>query len=485
MTTPDPAGFGRFPTLGDYSTALQHPQLCFPDDADLRTARVTGDVLLGPMASSGNFGGVYHLVSESGQREWGVKCFTRASDIRPERYRSICARLADVDPDTDRWYVPVQFLPEGIRVGENRWPVTKMTWIRAPGLIDWIDQNVHNSTYLRKLASDFTDVVLRLEELGIAHGDLQHGNVLVSAGRRVRLVDYDAMYVPDLAGAARPEGGHRHYQHPRAVDLFGPRMDRFPARVIQLSLLALAHDPDLWTELREPEDERLLLGMGDFADPNTSEAFDVLSHSSDFRVLGLVARLLQDLDSDPDDIPPLARLRPDAPLSGRGQAAQTRPVPASTPPPPPSPPSPPFPPVPPAFGTEATGVRRDERRTTSTNGGDRPVPARTNTPQPVQRLPTPSRPSGTDDTAPARPGPAPVPRAPAKRAAPEIPGKKAAERAARRQKGVLVLTAVIALAMVAFVLIGVLAPAAIPDVLCKPLPYACARAGSPTPSSTP
>lgn len=133
MTTPDPSCFDRFPTLGDYSTALQHPRLCFSDDADLRTARVTGDTLLGPIASSGNFGGVYHLVAEDGQHEWGVKCFTRASDIRPERYRSICARLAGVDPDTDRWYVPLQFLPEGIQVGEHRWPVTKMTWIRAPG----------------------------------------------------------------------------------------------------------------------------------------------------------------------------------------------------------------------------------------------------------------------------------------------------------------------------------------------------------------
>ncbi|MBV2355555.1 hypothetical protein KUM39_14450 [Streptomyces sp. J2-1] len=417
MTESETTAMRRFPTLGDYSTALQHPRLCFPGDPDLRSAEVTEDILLGPMASSGNFGGVYHLHSPDGQREWGVKCFTRASDIRPERYRSICAHLASVDPDVERWYVPIEFVPEGIRVGDDHWPIAKMSWIRAPGLLEWIDRNVANRTYLRKLAGDFTDVVLRLEELDIAHGDLQHGNILVSAGRRVRLVDYDAMYVPGLAGAARPEGGHRHYQHPRAGTLFGPRMDRFPARVIQLSLLAVAASPELWTDLRDEEDERLLLGTEDFADPAASRAFDTLSRSADPEVRDLTTQVLRDLAADPRALPPLERVRP---VVRRIPAQTPRTAPVFGEPPPAERAAPDS--TPGADGTcEASGAH-----------GAAGAPGATRTPGPASAPGTPSGPTGTrppapDPARPHTPGPTPAP-GPVREAAPASPcGRAAAE----------------------------------------------------------
>ena len=43
-----------------------------------------------------------------------------------------------------------------------------------------------------------------LERHGIAHGDLQHGNLLVAADGTFRLVDYDGMYVPALRGEGEP-----------------------------------------------------------------------------------------------------------------------------------------------------------------------------------------------------------------------------------------------------------------------------------------
>jgi thiamine kinase-like enzyme len=36
-----------------------------------------------------------------------------------------------------------------------------------------------------------------LNRAGVAHGDLQHGNILVANGKP-KLIDYDGMYVPAL-----------------------------------------------------------------------------------------------------------------------------------------------------------------------------------------------------------------------------------------------------------------------------------------------
>jgi hypothetical protein len=58
-----------------------------------------------------------------------------------------------------------------------------------------------------------------LERRKLAHGDLQHGNIMI-AESGVELVDYDGMFVPAFAGTAATEGGVPSYQHPNrsAVD---------------------------------------------------------------------------------------------------------------------------------------------------------------------------------------------------------------------------------------------------------------------------
>src|SRR5207248_10425515 len=55
--------------------------------------------------------------------------------------------------------------------------------------------------------------VRHLEAAKVAHGDLQHGNILVRGGS-IQLVDYDGMWVPALSGRDATEIGHRAYQHP-------------------------------------------------------------------------------------------------------------------------------------------------------------------------------------------------------------------------------------------------------------------------------
>ena len=79
-----------------------------------------------------------------------------------------------------------------------------------------------------------------LRAANIAHGDLQHGNVVV-VGDQLRLLDYDGMFVPALANKQSNECGHRNYQLPKRSRWdYGPHLDHFSAWVIYVSLVAVA-----------------------------------------------------------------------------------------------------------------------------------------------------------------------------------------------------------------------------------------------------
>ena len=74
-----------------------------------------------------------------------------------------------------------------------------MQWVEGVTLNNYIERNVDNSALMGTLAEHFKTMMLALHSDGIAHGDLQHGNILIR-GNDFKLVDYDGMFVPDLFG---------------------------------------------------------------------------------------------------------------------------------------------------------------------------------------------------------------------------------------------------------------------------------------------
>jgi hypothetical protein len=114
------------------------------------------------------------------------------------------------------------------------------------------------------LAAKFALMVKDLSVLGVAHGDLQHGNLLVTPGGELKLIDYDGMYVPGLAQLGACEIGHVNYQSPaRTMSSWGPYLDNFSAWIIYASLIALAIDPGLWPILHNDGDEALIFHKDD------------------------------------------------------------------------------------------------------------------------------------------------------------------------------------------------------------------------------
>jgi tetratricopeptide (TPR) repeat protein len=266
----------RLPQYTDYQTAIQTPSIAFKNDPEL--ARCRPESLMGsPWARTGNFAYTYRLLN--GGRQWAIRCFSRY-DPGQQRYAAI-SRFVNTHP-TD-FFVSTQYKAQGILVNGNWFPMTKTEWVQGKTLEVHIDETINKHQSLADLLNRFQQMVAKLESLGAAHGDLQHGNILVSNGRLV-LIDYDGMYVPELSGYGTEERGHPDYQHLTRNKQYGPHLDRFSSIVIYLSLRALMYKPELWSKYSAGGDH-LILKQKDFISPDSSSVLRDIEAIPDLRAL--------------------------------------------------------------------------------------------------------------------------------------------------------------------------------------------------------
>jgi hypothetical protein len=298
----------EWPGANAYTVAIQNPQACFRD-ADLKAAQVARLALTGmPKVWSGNYAQVYDLESAAGR--WAVKCFTRSARDLRARYKAIAAELARTRLP---FFVPFEFLDDEMLVDGMRYPVVKMRWAEGPPLDQFVAASLGRPRTLLVTAARVLSMVRELERRGLAHGDLQHGNVVIGRSGVV-LVDYDGMFVPAFAGRDAPEAGLACYQHPgRAVSDYGVGLDRFSALVICTAAAALADDPTLWE--RFGTGDNLLFTSADFRAPAQSRLFDALRDSGEPDVRTLARALAAACTMPPLDVP-----LPDLPVTFLGES---------------------------------------------------------------------------------------------------------------------------------------------------------------------
>jgi serine/threonine protein kinase len=203
--------------------------------------------------------------------------------------------------------VDFMFEREGILVKGKWFPILRMDWVEGTPLNTYIENNLDSPPKLFGIAKELLDCIDVLQQHRLAHGDLQHGNILVVPDGSIKLIDYDGMYVEALTGMGSHELGHSNYQHPRrdAIKAFGPAMDNFSAWVIIASLISLCFDPYLWYQL-DGGTERLLFGKGDFANPSASETFRIMQESPHPKVAELGREVRRLLSLSVETVPPVA-----------------------------------------------------------------------------------------------------------------------------------------------------------------------------------
>ncbi len=272
------------PRGDEYNQAVQNPAISFAD-IELKNSIVETTPLGLPKPYSGGFTTTYKL--KNSRKNWAVRCFTREIKDLDKRYQSI-GRFTDLNNCS--FLVDAKYIQNGIRIRGNYYPIIKMDWLEGEPLNIYIDKIYNQKTKLESLLQEFVTLINQLDSFGIAHGDLQHGNIMVKGGK-LFLIDYDGMYFPDLANLNVNELGHPNFQHPRRTSKdYNKTIDRFSATIIYTAIKAVSINPNLWRKYENGDN--LLFKGSDFINPQNSPLIkELVGYSELIRLTNNIAAI--------------------------------------------------------------------------------------------------------------------------------------------------------------------------------------------------
>ena len=292
--------------------ALQNPDTAFRDP-ELKASQAERSPMGVPRARSGAFASVYKM--SRGPKAIALKLFNFPNQDRASRYQAVSDYLKTLGPRKPGAMVAFEYHAEGIRVGKGWYPTLTMEWVKGKALGEWVREAMERATpdtaVVRAMADAWGQLVVDIRTAEIAHGDLQHDNVMV-VGNTPVLVDYDGMCVPALAPTdpakrlEQLEYGKPAYQHPaRPAEKLGLHLDHFAAWIILIALRATAADPALYTRfVTKTENENLLFTPPDMVAPASSVLWPELLKSKDPEVRDWAKMVRAALDKPFEHIPP-------------------------------------------------------------------------------------------------------------------------------------------------------------------------------------
>jgi len=240
-----------------------------------------------PFAMPGGFAIVYKFVTQSG-RTIAFRVFQREVEADMQyRYERIEPYFRSKVPEITADF---KYFKSGIKVGDSSnvgiFDVIIMEWVEGQTLIQAVDKlcQKRDRQALTEIANNWAQVVRALNGAHMAHGDLSGNNIMVRHDRRLVLVDYDGVFIPEFAGRPAVVGGTQDYLHPDSSKRkFNERLDDFSALAIHTSLAALSVKPELWDTSGikrapngQPTTDHLLFRFTDFQNPAQSALFKQL-----------------------------------------------------------------------------------------------------------------------------------------------------------------------------------------------------------------
>lgn len=295
-----------YPAQSDYQAALQNLDVAFAHLPRLRVCQVEKNRMQLPRGRSGAFASVYRLTQPDGTF-LALKLFNFANAERQSRYELVSRHVNSLGARKPSGLVSFEYISQGIQVKSQLFPIQIMDWVAGESLGYWLRLRMENRDYasVKQLATHWVELVQKLQAAEIAHGDLQHDNIIVRGGTPV-LVDYDGMWVPALTGKRMDEEGKPAYQHPQRNRLPLHRgLDAFSAWVITIALRAVIADPPLYQRfVLKTNNENLLFTKEDLATPTRSALWLELLRSPDAEVQRWAKDLRDCLDRPPQEVPP-------------------------------------------------------------------------------------------------------------------------------------------------------------------------------------
>lgn len=228
---------------------------------------------------AGGFTAVFP-VAINGEK-WAFRCWHVPVTDASKRLKLVSEFILKYSPS---YLIPLEYTAKGIVVKGEIFPTTRMKWIEGKTLKKYLCDNIDNKQSLLGIASSFLSLIEDMHRLGAAHGDLQHGNILVTDNEELYLIDYDSMYVPSMGDDYKDEiVGKDDYQHPKRKSnkISSSKVDYFSELVIYLSIIALAENSQLAAKYKLVDTEFLLFSAADFKDIKKSLIY------KDLRVLDI------------------------------------------------------------------------------------------------------------------------------------------------------------------------------------------------------
>lgn len=178
--------------------------------------------------SAGNSAAVFKI--RCGGRVRSLRCYTRPMSALEEIY----------GPRLLRRELYVHFTPT-----QGRWvDVVIDDWIEGRTLAEVVE--TADAAELRRLSERFDALGADMLADDWAHGDLKPENIIVTPEGDLRLIDFDALFLPGFAGRRSPELGTAAFRHPtRTEEHFDASLDDYPIALISVALRALSLAPAL------------------------------------------------------------------------------------------------------------------------------------------------------------------------------------------------------------------------------------------------
>lgn len=293
----------NYPSRTDIVTAMRNPQVSFKSNEIIDGTIIKNGSRI--IQYSGGYTTVFPFHKQSGKK---VAVRLWIADIGDAKKRSleISNYLANLN---SAYFAGFKYIDDAVLVNGTLHPIVLMDWVDGKPLKEYINSNISNSSAILDLATRFKQMTEYFHQQNIAHGDLQHGNLLVKNDGSLVAIDYDSMFIEPLQGMEDTIKGLSGYQHParHSNKKINPKLDYFSELVIYLSLLVFADKPKIWTDYYQTED--LLFSKTDFENPNNSKLIKDCFQSTNTSILELTNEMLEELKvNDISQLRPLEEL---------------------------------------------------------------------------------------------------------------------------------------------------------------------------------
>lgn len=253
--------------ISDYADTLENPQGLFKTFCEEFTLQRDsyGEIEM----RSGNNACVFKLNTKSSPLM--LKCYIKEVAFLREKYEL----LGNLGENLREFIPSYTFLEKELFVYENnlqgQWKdVLLGEWVEGnllTNVLEWAARK-GDADLLSALAKEFDRMAVALLSEDWAHADIKPDNLIVTPDGKIKMIDFDSMYAPQIKTTVSTHLGTPSFQHPlRDEHFYSRNLDDFSLLLISVSLRALACDPTLYARYHK--------GDNIFLDPE-----DIFSNNS-------------------------------------------------------------------------------------------------------------------------------------------------------------------------------------------------------------